>query len=178
MDGSSSPPTTKTPLNPHRHLLIRQNTSTFTHSYLHFLKVFYYFIIFLFPFLTLKKKKTPFLYYYNVPLNCPLISFYKISTLDAVGKRTLRKIWRGRGGGRCFKSNQTISIRLSLVSSLSVQQEYIFYESILETIMSFLFTGGFFQLKGGQGSGNSGVFRRMNSLKPQGEDLRTAVQNQ
>ena len=82
------------------------------------------------------------------------------------------------GKKRCFKSHQPISIRLSLVSSLSIQQEYIFYESNLETIMCFLFIGEFFQLKNGEGSGNSGVFRRMSSLKPQGDELRTAIQNQ
>ena len=82
------------------------------------------------------------------------------------------------GKKRCFKSHQPISIRLSLVSSLSIQQEYIFYESNLETIMCFLFIWEFFQLKDGEGSGNSGVFRRMSSLKPQGDELRTAIQNQ
>lgn len=127
---------------------------------------------FYFHFLLLKKK--PF----SILLQCALgLLADLISAPDAVRKRTLRKIC-GKKKKRCFKSHQTVSIRLSLVSSLSVQQEYIFYESNLETIMCFLFIGEFFQLKGGEGSGNSGVFRRMSGLKPQGDELKIAIQNQ
>jgi len=89
MDRSSSLTTTKTPLHPRRHILIRQNALTFTHSYLHFFKVYYLFVS-----ISYSLKKNLFLYYYNVPLDCLLTSFHKISTLDAVRKRTLRKICR------------------------------------------------------------------------------------
>lgn len=37
--------------------------------------------------------------------------------------------------------------------------------------MSLLLVGGFFQLQGGEDSGNAGVFRGMRSLKTQGEDF-------